>query len=137
MKRNLEKTLFDIFALIVTTLFAALCILPILLTISGSLTPERELLLGLKLIPDSWSLDAYRMIFRNSTALIRAYGVTIRLILIGVPIGLFLTSLTAYVLYRKDFKARNAITFYFFFTTITFIAVIINYFLVLFWFVIS
>ena len=118
MKRNLEKTLFDIFALTFTTLFAALCILPILLTISGSLTPERELLLGLKLIPNEWSLDAYRMIFRNSTALVRAYGVTIRLILIGVPVGLLLTSLTAYVLYRKDFKARNAITFYFFFTTL-------------------
>ena len=118
MKRNLEKTLFDIFALTITTLFAALCILPILLTISGSLTPERELLLGLKLIPNEWSFDAYRMIFRNSAALVRAYGVTIRLILIGVPIGLFLTSLTAYVLYRKDFKARNIITFYFFFTTL-------------------
>ena len=118
MKRTAEKTIFDIVALTITTLFAILCILPILLTISGSFTPERELMRGMKLIPDSWSVEAYRMVFKNSTSLIRAYGVTIRLVAIGTFCGLFLTSMTAYTLYRKDFRIRNGLSFYFFFTTL-------------------
>lgn len=118
MKRTLEKTIFDIVALIITTGFALLCILPILLTISGSFTPERELLRGMKLIPETWTLDAYRLVFKNSTALFRAYGVTIRMLIFGTGVGLFLTSMTAYTLYRRDFRIRNVLSFYFFFTTL-------------------
>lgn len=118
MKRTLEKTLFDIVALTIATGFAVLCILPLLLTISGSFTPERELLRGMKLIPDTWTLDAYRLVFKNSASLFRAYGVTIRMVIFGTASTLFLSSMTAYTLYRKDFRIRNALTFYFFFTTL-------------------
>ena len=118
MKRTAEKTIFDIVALTITTLFAILCILPILLTISGSLTPERELMRGMKLIPDTWTLNAYRMVFKNSTSLVRAYGVTIRLVIFGTAASLFLTSMTAYTLFRRDFRIRNVLSFYFFFTTL-------------------
>lgn len=118
MKRTAEKTIFDIVALTITTMFALLCILPILLTISGSFTPERELMRGMKLIPDTFSTDAYKMVFKNSASLIRAYGVTIRLVIIGTFSALFLTSMTAYTMYRKDFRIRNGLSFYFFFTTL-------------------
>ena len=36
----------------------------------------------------------------------------------GTALGLFLTTITAYVLSRKDFKYRNAFSFFFYFTTL-------------------
>ena len=118
MKKTTEEVIFNIIALIITTLFAVSCLLPILYTISGSFTPERELLRGLKLIPNSWTLAAYRMVLRDAGAMLRAYGVTIVLVILGTTLSVFLSSMTAYVLYRKDFRARGALSFFFFFTTL-------------------
>ena len=118
MKKTIEQRIFDVVALTITTLFALACVLPILLTVSGSFTPERELLRGMKLIPETWTLDAYRTVFKNSTALFRSYWVTIRLVALGTTASLFMTSLTAYLVYRKDFKIRNVLSFYFYFTTL-------------------
>lgn len=118
MKKTAEEIGFNIFALIVITIFAALCILPILYTISGSFTPEQDLAMGLKLIPERFTLDAYRLVLKDPTAMLRAYGVTIRLVIFGTTLGLFLTTMTAYVLYRRDFKARNALSFFLFFTNL-------------------
>ena len=118
MKKTAEEIGFNIFALIVITIFAALCILPILYTISGSFTPEQDLAMGLKLIPERFTLYAYRLVLKDPTAMLRAYGVTIRLVIFGTALGLFLTTMTAYVLYRRDFKARNALSFFLFFTTL-------------------
>lgn len=117
-QKSLETTLFNIFALCFTTLFTALCLLPILLTISGSLTPERELLRGLKLIPSTFTLDAYRLVLRNPSGMLSAYWVTIKLVAVGTALSLFITTMTAYVLYRRDFPARNFFAFFFFFTTL-------------------
>ena len=84
MKKTAEEIGFNIFALIVITIFAALCILPILYTISGSFTPEQDLAMGLKLIPERFTLDAYRLVLKDPTAMLRAYGVTIRLVILDV-----------------------------------------------------
>ena len=118
MKKSAEEIGFNIFALIVVTVFAILCILPILYTIAGSFTPERELIMGLKLIPEHFTLESYRLVLRDPTAMLRAYGVTIRLVLIGTLCAVIMTTMTAYVLYRRDFKARNALSFFLFFTTL-------------------
>ncbi|MGN0322757.1 MAG: hypothetical protein ACI4DZ_06565 [Oliverpabstia sp.] len=37
---------------------------------------------------------------------------------VGVLLGLILTTMTAYVLSRKDFKYRNKFSFFFYFTTL-------------------
>lgn len=118
MKKTSEEIIFNIVAVTITTLFAILCLLPILYTLSGSFTSERELLRGLKLIPDNWSVDAYKLVFRKSEALIRAYWVTIKLVVFGTTIGTFFTAMASYVLYRKDFTYRNHFSFFFFFTTL-------------------
>ena len=59
MKKTGEQIIFDIMALTVTTIFAVLCLLPILYTLSGSFTDELTLAQGLKLIPEKFSLAAY------------------------------------------------------------------------------
>lgn len=118
MNKSLETKLFNIFALIITTVFSLLCIFPIVLTISGSFTAERELYMGIKLIPEKFSLDAYKMILKNPGDMLNAYKITILLVITGTLLGIVLMSMTAYVLYRKDFKYRNIFSFYLFFTTL-------------------
>jgi putative aldouronate transport system permease protein len=46
------------------------------------------------------------------------YGITIFITAIGSVAGLMITSMTAYVISRKDFKYRNRISFFFYFTTL-------------------
>lgn len=118
MKKTLGEKIFNIVSLIVTTLFALACVLPILLTISGSFTEERELFRGIKLIPEKFSLEAYKTILENPSEMLNAYKITILLVIVGTILGLLITSFTSYALYRTDLKGRNVITFYFFFTTL-------------------
>lgn len=118
MKKTLEEKLFNIFAVVIATFFAVVCILPVLLTIAGSFTSEREIFRGLSLVPKEFSLDAYKMILKRPLSMLQAYKVTIILVAVGTTLSLILTSMTSYVLYRKDFKYRNIFSFYYFFTTL-------------------
>ena len=118
MKKSLEEIIFNVVALTVTTLFAIICILPVILTISGSFTSEEAIYRGLKLIPEKFSLDAYKMIFASPDAMLNGYKTTIFLVVVGTALSLIITSMTAYVLYRKDFKYRNVFSFFFFFSTL-------------------
>lgn len=118
MKKSSEEIIFNIVALTVTTLFAFACLLPIWLTVSGSFTSERAIYQGLRLIPAEFSLEAYKLILKTPGDMINAYKVTIIIVAVGTALGLILTSMTAYVLYRKDFKYRNGFAFFYFFTTL-------------------
>lgn len=118
MKKSSDEKIFNAVALIITTMFAALCLIPILLTVVGSFTNERELMRGLTLFPKKWSLDAYRMVLREPMNMIRAYSITIGVVALGTTLSIFVTTAAAYVLYRKDFPARTFFSFFFFFTTL-------------------
>ena len=77
MKKSLEYKVFNAIALIFTTIFAIVCVLPVLFTLSGSFMTDRELFGGLKLIPDNPTLNAYKQILKNAESMMRAYGITI------------------------------------------------------------
>ena len=100
-------------------LFALLCILPFILIVSSSFTSENAIIRsGYSLWPSQFSTDAYKLIFSNPIRIVRSYGMTILVTLVGTVLGTFLNIMTGYVLQRKDFVWRNAFSFYFFFTTI-------------------
>ncbi|MFD2332605.1 carbohydrate ABC transporter permease [Cohnella sp. GCM10020058] len=102
--------------LVFVAIFLAM-LLPFLLVIAISVTQEQSLIRdGYKLIPAAFSLDAYAYIFRSPLLLVRAYGVTIETTILGTIGSLFLTSLTAYVVSRKDYRYVRGTTFYVFFT---------------------
>lgn len=118
MKRTRENILFNMFAIVITSAFALMCVLPMLYTLAGSFTKEQALYRGLKLIPAEFSLDAYKMVLKEPGEMLNAYGITIFVVCIGTVASLIITTMTAYVLYRKDFKYRNIFSFFFFFTTL-------------------
>ena len=95
----------------------ALMIIPMLLVVSISLTDEGALLSnGYKLIPQQWSFDAYKVILESPAQLIRAYGITIIVTVIGTISGLLLTSMLSYTISRRDYRYARVTTFYVFFT---------------------
>jgi len=90
---------------------------PFLLIVSVSLTDEKALAeFGYSFIPSRFSLVAYDFILQSPAALLRAYGNTIFITVIGTVLSLLLTSMVAYVISRRDYRLRVPLTVYIFFT---------------------
>ncbi|WP_308635321.1 carbohydrate ABC transporter permease [Paenibacillus silvisoli] len=106
-----QRKKLTLFELIVHTFFIGLsvCILvPLLLLVSISISDEKSLnTLGYRLIPAKYSFKAYDLILQAPKQLLDAYGVTVTVTCIGAIIGLFMTSLLAYTMSRKDYALRN------------------------------
>lgn len=114
-----DKVVFDTLGYLLTAFISVCCLIPFVLVISGSFTSEQSILRdGYRFIPKIISTEAYRAIFKAPMQIVRAYSVTIFLVVIGTAISLFMVSMTAYVLSKKDFKYRNKISYFFYFTTI-------------------
>ncbi|WP_228469369.1 carbohydrate ABC transporter permease [Paenibacillus sp. JNUCC31] len=114
-----DEKLLQIIGYILLTAISLFCLVPFILVLSSSLTEESSIIKdGYQLFPSVFSLEAYKLLFEFPGQLIRAYAVTISVTVVGTIVGLFLTSMTAYALARKDFKWRNGFSFFFFFTTL-------------------
>ena len=114
-----DRIIFNIISYVVLTLLSLICLLPFLLVISGSFSDQQSIQLhGYQLLPQNFSLDAYKMLFRIPEELLRAYGVTIFVTAAGTFFGLLLTSMAAFVLANKDFRYRYQVSFFFYFTSI-------------------
>lgn len=117
--KHSDRRLFAVIGFTALTLLAVACILPFVLVVSSSLTKESTIIVeGYQLLPLDFSTEAYGILFKYPDQIIQAYVVTIGVTIIGTIAGLFLTSMTAYALSRKDFKWRNGFSFFFFFTTL-------------------
>ena len=115
----LEERISKIFFYIIVAVFALICLFPFTLMVTSSFMNEKEILTeGFKLIPDEWSFSAYEFLFRTPKKLIDAYGVTILTAVVGTLMGLLCMSMAGYVLCRKDFRYRNQISFFIYFTTL-------------------
>lgn len=114
-----DRITFDLISYIFLGVLAVVCLLPFLLVISGSFTEQYAIQLhGYQLIPETFSLDAYKMLFRIPEDIINAYGVTILVTFTGTAAGLLFTSMAAYVLASPDFRYRYQVSFFFYFTSI-------------------
>ncbi|MEG2661114.1 MAG: carbohydrate ABC transporter permease, partial [Oscillospiraceae bacterium] len=114
-----DRILFNILSYVILTVLSAACLLPFLLVLSGSVSEQYSIQLhGYRLFPESISLVAYQMLFRIPEELLRAYGVTILVTAVGTIVGLWLTSMAAYVLSNHDFRYRYQASFFFYFTSV-------------------
>lgn len=120
MKNNRhDKILFNLIGYPAMTILAILCVVPFVVIISSSVTPERLINeKGYTFWPSEISFEAYTTVFQYPADVIKAYGISTYATFVGTFLGLFLTAMTAYVLSRKDFKWRNGFSFFFYFTTL-------------------
>ena len=120
-QKHIQKDGFylKIFFYIIITLFALLCLFPLVLMIVSSFMNEKEIMAeGYKLFPKELTAGAYEFLFQNPKKLINAYTVTIFITIVGTLAGLTIMSMAGYVLSRSDFKYRNPISFFIYFTTL-------------------
>jgi len=97
--------------------FAVLCILPFIFVIIISFTDESSIAsYGYQLLPNSWSLEAYRYVFEAGAQLARSYFVSFVITIGGTALSLVVTCLYSYALSRRDFSLRGFFTFFIFFT---------------------
>ncbi len=108
------------FQIIINIILFIVCILavaPVILLISSSLTSEKELISnGYSFIPQDFSLESYQYLGHKSKDIVNAYGITLIITAVGTCISLLITPLLAYPLSRPEFKHRNKVTFFVFFT---------------------
>nr|WP_242948937.1 carbohydrate ABC transporter permease [Clostridium amylolyticum] len=106
---------------IILVTLSILSILPFLFVSIISLSSEESLRAnGYSLIPEEWSLYAYRYLFNSGNQMLKSYGVTIMVTVLGTIIGLLLISTYAYVLSRRSFAYKK------FFTMVAFIPMLFS-----------
>ena len=109
---------FKIVAYFITTFISVSTTFPMLLTLAISITDETTLVNGYKLIPEKFSLDAYKYVIENGQTIWNAYGITIIVTVAAVLISLACMSMFSYVVSRDYFPWRSQLLFVVFFTMI-------------------
>ena len=92
-------------------IFALICVIPFYLIIVASFTSETSLIRdGYPILPrlSELSLQSYALCLKNPTAILKAYGMTISVTVIGTFLSVMLATMTGYVLSRKDFQYCGA-----------------------------
>jgi putative aldouronate transport system permease protein len=119
MDKGKDMFIFNIIAYIITGLIAIATVTPFILLVVGSVQHEDTILkYGYSILPRGFDLTAYKFIFGNYQKIAQSYGVSIFITVVGTAVSIFFSSMTAYILARKDLKYRNKLTFYLFFTTL-------------------
>lgn len=119
VKHGKDVLALNIIAYTFCGLMALICLVPFLMILAGSFSSEAAILKnGFSLLPQDFSLEAYKTVFKEPVVVLRAYATTICLTFAGTLLGLALQTMTAYVLARKEFEWRNVFSFFFYFTTL-------------------
>lgn len=131
MRKSLDKTIFNILSHGFVTLVTLACFLPFVMLVSGSFSSEKSIISeGYGLLPKDLSFHAYDVVFKDPKQLFRSYVITIFITVVGTILGLILTAMTGYVINRKDFKWRNQLSFFIYFTTL-FSGGMVSYYIVM------
>ncbi|MGD8400752.1 MAG: carbohydrate ABC transporter permease [Bacillota bacterium] len=98
-------------------LYGFMCIAPLFLIITASLTEEKILAIeGYSFIPKNITTYAYDYIFTNTPQVVTAYGISILVTVVGTALSVLVMALYAFPISRQDFKYRNFFTFFLIFT---------------------
>ena len=114
-KNKKPRKKFELYNLVVGMflgLLALIIILPFYYVIIISITSEAEFIrTPLLIFPQNPTLDAYRVLFLDGRILI-GYRATLRILALGLPINMTLTTLTAYALSKPPFPGKKFFIFY-------------------------
>lgn len=111
--RELWKLPIHLMFLIITMLM----ILPLVMIFSISISEEAQILgigngTGFSILPKGFSLDGYRLAFKNPESVLKAYGVTAYSSFVGTFISMTSAGMIAYPLARSNFKYKPIVQRY-------------------------
>ena len=102
---------------VVFLFWTLVCVLPLILVVIVSFSSEQSIFQnGYTFFPSEWSLDAYNFFFKLGDQLVRSYGITIFVTVVGTLFSLAITAMFAYVLSRNDYAYNRVFTFLMLFT---------------------
>lgn len=102
---------------IVFVILCLIIIIPFLIIVSVSFSNEKDVITnGYKLIPEHFSLEAYKYILSSPKTIVNAYKVTIIYSVLATVGGVLLMAMIAYPLSQKAMPARRTVSFILFFT---------------------
>jgi len=92
-------------------LISVTMIVPLIMIVSISISEESQILgigsgTGFSILPKGFSLDGYRLAFRNPDAVVKAYGVTAYSAFLGTLISMTSAGMIAYPLARSNFRYK-------------------------------
>lgn len=94
-------------------IYTMFCALPIILVFISAFTDEMTITRnGFSYFPEKWSLAGVNSVLRYGKQLAVSYGVTIFITVGGTLIGLFVMSMFAYSISRKDFRLSKFLSIY-------------------------
>ena len=113
----LKSKSFNAVATIILTVIVIITLLPLALIVISSFAKESALIRnGYSFFPEEWSLDAYYYMVKQGAVILRSYGVSIFVTVVGTVASVILTTMLAYPMSRKNFKYHNVLSFFVFFT---------------------
>ena len=96
---------------ILVLLLSTCTILPVVLILVISVSSEKSIVeKGYSFLPSEWSAGAYLYIFKNAGNILRTFGVTFAVTIVGTILSLFLISTMAYVINNRYYRHRNILT---------------------------
>ena len=105
------------FVHIVMILLCLSCVLPFILLVMASITDEATLTkFGYSFFPRKISFAAYAYLGGSLKKIVKAYGMTILVTVIGTASSIMLTMFLGYLLSKKDLPGRTFLSFFLFFT---------------------
>lgn len=126
-----SRIVFNIIAYTVILLVAVICIIPFLMVISGSISSNAAIMReGYSIFPRELNFDAYKLIFASPDVIGQAYKISIIVTVLGTAGGLIVMSMAGYALQRKEMKYSNAISFFFYFSTLFSAGMVPSYMLI-------
>lgn len=107
----------DIIWNIIMIILSVMCLFPLALVFAVSITDETSLIQnGYSLFPKVLSLSAYKFLLGDIDKILRAYGVSIFITVVGSALSLLVITMYAYPISRNEFKYRRVFSFIVFFT---------------------
>ena len=112
-----ESKSFNRVATIILTFLVIVTLLPIVLLVIASFTKEQVLVQnGYTFFPKALSLDAYYYMVKQGAVIVRSYGVSFLVTILGTVMSGVVTTTLAYPMARKSFRYKNVLSFFVFFT---------------------
>ena len=97
--------------------FAVFCAVPMLLIVMVSVTDEASIIKhGYSLMPAEFSVEAYKIVFRRGSSVLRSYTVTAFVTFTGTLLAVAITAMAAFTLANKHVKYRNGMAMFVFIT---------------------
>jgi len=110
-KFNRTNNVVNIFFNLIFILLALVCVIPVIVVLSISFSSEASIReTGYHLLPIAYSGEAYVYIVKQGTMILRAFGVSALVTLVGTVLGVFLTTSMGYVISRPTYKLKGFLT---------------------------